>query len=59
MLRIHRFGGLGVSDRAVATLSLGTNYPGRVWYAELSAAYGIEPDSSRIDYYRHSAAAEV
>ncbi len=40
------FGSLGVADRwadlAVATLSLGWNYPGRV----------VEPDPVRIDYYR-------
>jgi kanamycin kinase len=50
------FGQLGVADRwadlAVATLSLGWNYPGRVWDAEFFAAYGIEPDPGRIDYYR-------
>ena len=50
------FGDLGVADRwadlAVATLSLGWNYPGRVWDAEFFAAYGIEPDPTRIDYYR-------
>jgi kanamycin kinase len=50
------FGDLGVADRwadlAVATLSLGWNYPGRVWAAEFFAAYGIEPDSTRLDYYR-------
>jgi kanamycin kinase len=49
-------GSLGVADRwadlAVATLSLGWNYPGRVWDAEFFAAYGIEPDPVRIDYYR-------
>jgi kanamycin kinase len=49
-------GDLGVADRwadlAVATLSLGWNYPGRVWDAEFFAAYGIEPDPTRIDYYR-------
>jgi kanamycin kinase len=47
---------LGVADRwadlAVATLSLGWNYPGRVWEAEFFAAYGIEPDPARIVYYR-------
>ena len=50
------FGELGVADRwadlAVATLSLGWNYPGRVWDAEFFAAYGVEPDPARIDYYR-------
>jgi kanamycin kinase len=50
------FGSLGVADRwadlAVPTLSLGWNYPGRVWDAEFFAAYGVEPDSARIDYYR-------
>jgi kanamycin kinase len=50
------FGSLGVADRwadlAVATLSLGWNYPGRVWDAEFFAAYGVEPDSARIYYYR-------
>lgn len=49
-------GELGVADRwadlAVATLSLGWNYPGRSWEAELFDAYGIEPDPVRIDYYR-------
>jgi kanamycin kinase len=49
-------GELGVADRwadlAVATLSLGWNYPGRVWDAEFFAAYGVEPDPARIDYYR-------
>ena len=50
------FGELGVADRwadlAVATLSLGWNYPGRSWEAELFAAYGVQPDPVRIDYYR-------
>lgn len=50
------FGELGVADRwadlAVATLSLGWNYPGRVWEAEFFTAYGVEPDPVRIDYYR-------
>ncbi|GAB3010022.1 phosphotransferase [Mycobacterium bourgelatii] len=50
------FGELGVADRwadlAVAALSLGWNYPGRNWEAELFAAYGIEPDPPRIDYYQ-------
>jgi kanamycin kinase len=50
------FGELGVADRwadlAVATLSLGWNYPGRSWEAELFSAYGVHPDSVRIDYYR-------
>ncbi|OBG23472.1 phosphotransferase [Mycobacterium sp. 852002-51057_SCH5723018] len=49
-------GDLGVADRwadlAVATLSVGWNYPGRVWEAEFFAAYGVEPDPARIDYYR-------
>jgi len=50
------FDSLGVADRwadlAVATLSLRWNYPGRVWDAEFLAAYGVEPDPLRIDYYR-------
>jgi kanamycin kinase len=50
------FGELGVADRwadlAVATLSLGWNYPGRVWDAAFFTAYGVEPDPARIDYYR-------
>jgi len=50
------FGDLGVADRwadlAVATLSLGWNYPGRVWDVEFFGAYGVEPDAARIDYYR-------
>ena len=50
------FGELGVADRwadlAVATLSLGWNYPGRAWEAEFFTAYGVEPDPARIDYYR-------
>jgi kanamycin kinase len=50
------FGELGVGDRwadlAVATLSLGWNYPGRNWEAEFFTAYGVEPDPPRIDYYR-------
>jgi kanamycin kinase len=49
-------GELGVADRwadlAVATLSLGWNYPCRVWDAEFFAAYGVAPDPARIDYYR-------
>ena len=49
------FGSLGVADRwadlAVATLSSGWNYPGRVWDAEFFAAYGVEPDPVRIAYY--------
>jgi kanamycin kinase len=50
------FSDLGVADRwadlAVAALSLGWNYPGRLWDAEFFAAYGIEPDPTRMDYYR-------
>jgi kanamycin kinase len=50
------FGDLGVADRwadlAVATLSLGWNYPGRVWDAEFFDAYGVEEDEARIDCYR-------
>jgi kanamycin kinase len=49
-------GELGVADRwadlAVATLSLGWNYPGHSLEAEFFAAYGIEPDPVRIAYYR-------
>ncbi|WAC91754.1 phosphotransferase [Mycobacterium sp. Aquia_213] len=49
-------GELGVADRwadlAVATLSLGWNYPGRNWETEFFAAYGVEPDPARIAYYR-------
>jgi kanamycin kinase len=49
-------GDLGVADRwadlAVATLSLGWNYPGRDWDVEFFTAYGVEPDPPRIDYYR-------
>jgi kanamycin kinase len=49
-------GELGVADRwadlAVATLSLGWNYPGRTWDADFFAAYGVEPDPTRIGYYR-------
>jgi kanamycin kinase len=50
------FGSLGVADRwadlAVATLALGWNYPGREWDAEFFAAYRVEPDPPRIEYYR-------
>ncbi|BBX99108.1 phosphotransferase [Mycobacterium lacus] len=50
------FGDLGVADRwadlAVATLSLRWNYPGRGRDAEFFAAYGVEPDLARIEYYR-------
>ena len=50
------FGSLGAADRwadlAVPTLSLGWNYPSRARDAELFAAYGVEPDLLRIDYYR-------
>jgi kanamycin kinase len=46
---------LGVADRwadlAVATMSLGWNYPG-TWEDELFEAYGVEPDPVRIGYYR-------
>jgi kanamycin kinase len=56
-------GDLGVADRwadlAVATLSLGWNYPGRVWDAEFFSAYGVEPDPTRMDYYRRLWQAEV
>jgi kanamycin kinase len=49
-------GELGVADRwadlAVATLSLGWNYPGRNWEPEFFTAYGVEPDPARIGYYR-------
>jgi kanamycin kinase len=54
-------GDLGVADRwadlAVATLSLGWNYPGRVWDAEFFSAYRVEP--TRMDYYRRLWQAEV
>lgn len=50
------FGELGVADRwadlAVATLSLGWNYPGHDMEADFFAAYGVDPDPLRIDYYR-------
>jgi kanamycin kinase len=50
------FDDLGVADRwadlAVATLSLGWNYPGRDWEPEFFEAYGVEPDRPRIAYYR-------
>jgi kanamycin kinase len=46
------FGELGVADLAVATLSLGWNYPGRDPEAEFFGAYGARPDPARIDYYR-------
>ncbi|BDB45725.1 hypothetical protein Mkiyose1665_56390 [Mycobacterium kiyosense] len=46
----------GVADRradlAVATLSLGWNFPGRDWEPDFFAAYGVDPDPLRIDYYR-------
>lgn len=49
-------GELGVADRwadlAVATLSLGWNYPGPNWEPEFFDAYGIDADPMRIDYYR-------
>jgi kanamycin kinase len=49
-------GTLGVADRwadlAVATLSIGWNYPDRSLEAEFFAAYGVRPDPGRIDYYR-------
>jgi kanamycin kinase len=50
-------GDLGVADRwadlAIATMSLGWNYPGGDnLEAELLAAYGIRPDHDRIAYYR-------
>lgn len=48
-------GELGVADRwadlAVATLSLGWNYPGD-WEDDFFAAYGVTPDPQRIAYYR-------
>ncbi len=48
-------GDLGVADRwadlAVATLSLSWNYAGD-WEDELLAAYGVDPDIGRIDFYR-------
>ncbi|MDH6195322.1 kanamycin kinase [Mycobacterium frederiksbergense] len=54
-------GELGVADRwadlAVATLSLGWNYPGD-WEAEFFDAYGVAPDPMRIDYYRRLWTAE-
>ena len=50
------FGELGVADRwadlSVALLSLNWNYPGRAWDAKFLAAYRIQPDPARIDYYR-------
>jgi aminoglycoside phosphotransferase len=55
---VPRVLGVGVDDNrawlctAVATLSLGWNYPGRELEAELFNAYGVESDRLRIDYYR-------
>ncbi|WP_293001245.1 aminoglycoside 3'-phosphotransferase [Mycobacterium sp.] len=50
------FGDLGTADRwadlAVASLSLGWNYPDASTEPVFFAAYGIEPDELRIDYYR-------
>jgi kanamycin kinase len=49
------FGDLAVGDRwadlAIASLSLDWNF-GEGHQAELFEAYGIEPDETRIDYYR-------
>ncbi|QLL10530.1 phosphotransferase [Mycobacterium vicinigordonae] len=49
-------GALGLADRwadlAVATLSLGWNFPGRDWDSEFFSAYGIDPDPVRIAFYR-------
>lgn len=49
-------GDLGVADRwadlAVATLSLGWNFPDRAWDADFFATYGVGPDPARIDFYR-------
>lgn len=52
-------GDLGVADRwadlAVATLSLGWNYPAAspgFWEADFYHGYGVEPDERRVDYYR-------
>jgi kanamycin kinase len=48
-------GDLGIADRwadlAVATLSLSWNYGGS-WEGDLLDAYGVEPDTTRIAYYR-------
>jgi kanamycin kinase len=48
-------GDLGIADRwadlAVATLSLSWNYDG-TWEGELLDAYGVEPDATRIEYFR-------
>lgn len=50
------FGELGTADRwadlAIASLSLDWNYPGAAPEAAFFAAYGVEPDDLRIDYYR-------
>lgn len=49
------FGDLGVGDRwadlAIASLSLDWNF-GEGHQAEFFEAYGVEPDTERIDYYR-------
>jgi kanamycin kinase len=48
-------GDLGIADRwadlAVATLSLSWNYHGS-WEGELLDAYRVNPDATRIEYYR-------
>jgi kanamycin kinase len=48
-------GDLGIADRwadlAVATLSLSWNY-GRCWDGDLFEAYGVDPDTARVDRYR-------
>lgn len=35
----------------MATLSLSWNYSGS-WEADVFDAYGVEPDATRIEYYR-------
>ena len=51
-------GDLGVADRwadlAIATLSLGWNFPGGDVAAVLLDAYGVAPDDDRIAYYRRA-----
>lgn len=48
-------GALGIADRwadiAVAAMSTGWNY-GPGWEDALIAAYGVEPDPARLDFYR-------
>jgi aminoglycoside phosphotransferase len=41
-----------VNEEGGVTFRVGSDMPGRVWDVEFFAAYKVEPDPTRVGYYR-------